>query len=265
MDNYSSLPKSPLTLAKEKILCYPVVTFMRQFNIMGCIRMEDIKLKRILCYGDSNTHGCNPEWTAEWENDPAKGIRLPEEERWTGILQAELGTDYRIIEEGLPGRTTVFTDPIYPYCDGRAPLMQCIASQSPIDLFLIMLGTNDLKVTFRPSEDTVSRAMEEFLKQILNPYIWEHRIVPPVLLVSPVQIRENIEQTYLRGMYNNESVRLSTKLGSIYKSLADRYGCCFLDAAQYAEASEKDALHMNPENHRKLAKALEKKIKEIIG
>lgn len=220
-------------------------------------------MKRIVCYGDSNTHGCNPAWTAEWDADPEKGVRLQEEERWTGILQKLLGEGYRVVEEGLPGRTTVYADPVYPYFDGRASLMQCIASQSPMDLFVIMLGTNDLKVTFTPSEDTCARAMEELLKQALNPYIWEHRKVPKVLVVAPTWIRENIEETHFWGMYDHESVRLSKKLGEIYQKVAAAYGCEFLDAAEYASASSLDAIHMNPENHEKLARALEKKIREM--
>lgn len=222
-------------------------------------------MKRILCYGDSNTHGCNPLWTADWENDTQKGVRLSEEERWTGILQKMLGPEYRIIEEGLPGRTTVYPDPVCPYLDGRSSLMQCIASQSPIDLFLVMLGTNDLKVTFSPSVSTLGKAMEVFLKQLLNPYIWEHRIVPPVLVVAPPQIRNGVTESQFGGMYDEKSAELSKKLAGIYEDLCRRYNCEFLNASLYAKASTLDCIHMNPENHRKLAVAIEEKIKKIFA
>lgn len=221
-------------------------------------------MKRILCYGDSNTHGCNPAWVAEWEDDLSKGVRFSKEERWTGILQEKLGGEYEIIEEGLPGRTTVFADPVYPYFDGRATVLPVILSQSPIDLVVLMLGTNDLKVTFTPSEDVAGRAMEELLKVLMNPYIWEHRKVPKILIVSPVSIRDNIADSHFWGMYDLESVRLSKELARIYEPLSKRYGCEFMDAAQYAEASLLDSIHMDAENHEKLAEALCQKIKEIL-
>ena len=221
-------------------------------------------MKRILCYGDSNTHGCNPAWVPEWENDMTKGVRFSCNERWTGILAELLGQEYEVIEEGLPGRTTVFADPVYPYFDGRAFAVTMILSQSPIDLLIIMLGTNDLKVTFTPSEDVAVRAMEELLKVMLNPYIWEHRKVPKVLIVSPVEIRESITDSHFWGMYDYKSVELSKKLADLYEPLSHRYGCEFLNAAAVAEASLLDGIHMDAENHAKLAEALCKKIKQIL-
>ena len=59
-------------------------------------------MKTILCYGDSNT----------WGYEPATKERYSRAERWTGILQRELGADYYVVEEGLNGRTTVWDDPI---------------------------------------------------------------------------------------------------------------------------------------------------------
>ena len=197
-------------------------------------------MKRILCYGDSNTHGCNPAWVPEWENDMTKGVRFSCNERWTGILAKLLGQEYEVIEEGLPGRTTVFADPVYPYFDGRAFAVTMIL------------------------EDVAVRAMEELLKVMLNPYIWEHRKVPKVLIVSPVEIRESITDSHFWGMYDYKSVELSKKLADLYEPLSHRYGCEFLNAAAVAEASLLDGIHMDAENHAKLAEALCKKIKQIL-
>ena len=58
-------------------------------------------MKKVLCFGDSNTWGYNP----------STKDRFPKEIRWTGILQGKLGSeDTKIIEEGLVGRTTVYED-----------------------------------------------------------------------------------------------------------------------------------------------------------
>lgn len=221
-------------------------------------------MKRILCYGDSNTYGCNPAWTPEWDKDPAKSVRFSEDIRWTCRLQKLLGEEYRVIEEGLPGRTTVYPDPVYPHCNGRSDVYSCILSHSPIDLMVIMLGTNDVKVTFKPCGDTIGRAMEELLKEILNPYIWEHRKVPEILLVAPAPVGEDIEKSLLFGMYDKTSVELSKELGKVYERLASRYGCHFMNAADYAEVSSGDSVHLNEENHGKMAKAMEEKIREIF-
>jgi lysophospholipase L1-like esterase len=95
-------------------------------------------MKTILCYGDSNT----------WGWDPISESRLDKDVRWPGVLQQELGDDYEVISEGLPGRTTVWTDPIEGHMSGKDYLIPCLHSHKPIDLVIILLGTNDLKHRF---------------------------------------------------------------------------------------------------------------------
>lgn len=95
-------------------------------------------MKNILCYGDSNTWG----YDAETKN------RFPPDVRWTGILKRTLGEGYHVIEEGLNGRTTVWDDPIEGYKNGREYLIPCLESHRPLDLVIIMLGTNNLKKRF---------------------------------------------------------------------------------------------------------------------
>ncbi len=98
-------------------------------------------MKTVLCYGDSNT----------WGSDPETGERFAPEVRWPGVMARELGDGFHVIEEGLPGRTTLREDPIEgSYKDGRAYLTPCLESHRPIDLVTIMLGTNDLRVLELP-------------------------------------------------------------------------------------------------------------------
>jgi lysophospholipase L1-like esterase len=73
-------------------------------------------MKTILCYGDSNTFGFNP----------ATQARFLYADRWTGVLARELGSDYRVIEEGLGGRTTGWDDPILESRNGRNYLLPCL-------------------------------------------------------------------------------------------------------------------------------------------
>ena len=95
-------------------------------------------MKNVLCYGDSNTYGYIPE----------TGLRYPKNVRWTGVLQNLLGKNFNVIEEGCNGRTTIFDDPIEGWKNGRDYLKPCLNSHKPIDIIIMMLGSNDLKDFF---------------------------------------------------------------------------------------------------------------------
>jgi lysophospholipase L1-like esterase len=95
-------------------------------------------MKTIVCFGDSNT----------WGADPLQGPRFNMEQRWPGVLRTELGAGYWVIEEGMCGRSVVYDDPVEDYQCGRNYLISCIQSHTPVDLLIMMLGTNDLKKRF---------------------------------------------------------------------------------------------------------------------
>lgn len=95
--------------------------------------------RTVLCFGDSNTYGSIP---------GVAGGRYDREIRWSGVLARELGDGWRVIEEGLPGRTTVFDDPLSPYRRAADYLPPCLGSHAPLDVAIIFLGTNDLKARF---------------------------------------------------------------------------------------------------------------------
>src|SRR6056297_2207238 len=113
-------------------------------------------MKRILCYGDSNT----------WGYVPLTGERYDETVRWTMLLQEKLGGDYKIIEEGLNGRTTVLDDPLEPGRNGLTYLGPCVQSQSPLDLVVLMLGTNDLKRRFSLAPEEIAMGLEKLVLAI---------------------------------------------------------------------------------------------------
>ena len=222
-------------------------------------------MKNILIYGDSNTYGANPETTPATINDPDMIFRLGEGVRWPSVLQQLLGTDeYRIIEEGLCGRTTVFRDQVMPWCEGREYLKPCVLTHSPLDLVVIMLGTNDLKTAFNPNVNDLGQAMAELAQIVLNPFIYMDGKVPKLMIISPVRIGDNLENSFLYGMFDEKSRELSYKLPEAYRMTALRCGCEFMDAGEYAEPSVIDSVHMTPENHRKLAEAVCEKIKNIL-
>ena len=105
-------------------------------------------MKTVLCYGDSNTWGYDP-WTR---------LRYPPSVRWTGVLAERLGPVYRVVEEGLNGRTTRWDDPMEPGRNGQMYLGPCIESHAPLDLIVVMLGTNDLKRRFNLTSSDIAES-----------------------------------------------------------------------------------------------------------
>lgn len=210
-------------------------------------------MKNILCFGDSNTFASHP-----------LGGRHPYDVRWTGRLQALLGAEYRVIEEGLGGRTTVFEDQISPGRNGRAALPAAIATHNPIDLIVVMLGTNDLKAQYHATMWDLGRAMEQ-LMHIIDAYEYApHYKKPQVLLVSPIEVGEGIEDSPF-GCFTREAADKSRLFAKEYAPVAEKYGAHFFDAASVAYPSREDQLHMDAESHRALADALAQQIVRILG
>lgn len=209
-------------------------------------------MKHILCYGDSNTFG----------TDPIGGGRHPLEVRWTGRLQALLGAEYRVIEEGMGGRTTVFADAVEPYRCGLESLYVALTVHRPIDLVVIMLGTNDLKQRFHITKNDIGRALARLLKEVQDYPFAPKYPAPKVLVVSPVLIKDGVSKTF--GSFNEEAPAMSRYLREEQQTAAAQYGAYFFDAAEIAEASDEDKLHMNAENHEKLAQALAPFIRKIL-
>lgn len=210
-------------------------------------------MKHILCYGDSNTFG----------TDPVHGGRHPDDVRWTGVLQALLGTGYRIIEEGCGGRTTVFEDEISYGRNGLKTLVPCIASHNPLDLIIVMLGTNDLKQRFQVTAWDLGRAMERIVDEIRHFPFEPVYPRPEILIVSPVLIKSGISHS-IYGCFTENAASLSKSFVAEYAAVSKAKNCWFFDAAGVAEASDEDRLHMTAENHRKLAEALEKEVRKIL-
>ena len=146
------------------------------------------KPKTIVCFGDSNTHGYNS------SNDG----RLTEQERWTCLLDTYLGDEYRIIEEGLGGRTTVFDDPIFEGLSGLAYLFPCLMSHEPVDLLIIMLGTNDTKERFRATPANIAKGLERLTQKAIDTTAaWRDK--PNILLIAPAPIEPGYENTLVAG------------------------------------------------------------------
>lgn len=199
--------------------------------------------KVILCYGDSNTRGSIPCTFHE---------RYPRSIRWPGRLQSLLGTHYHVIEEGLGGRTTCLDDPQEEGRNGKASLLPCLRSHRPIDLVILMLGTNDLKARFSASAQSIAQNAGELVRIIQTSQTGRKSCNPQVLLVAPppLSILSQFKDEFAGG---EEKSRL---FGNLYRKQAEELGCSFLDAGEFVISSKLDGIHWEESGHFRFAQAV---------
>ena len=205
---------------------------------------------RILCFGDSNTYGYKPDGSGRFNN----------EIRWTGLLQKRLGENYQIIEEGLCGRTTVFQDVLREGRRGIDLIGTLIESHNPIDLLVVMLGTNDCKTRYNASAAVIAAGLEKVLEKAVKAAKNELKI----LVVSPIELGKGVGEEGYDIEFDKNSEETSKELAKEYKKVAEKYNYAFLSAAQYARPSIIDREHLDEEGHAQLATVIEKKIVSIL-
>jgi lysophospholipase L1-like esterase len=212
---------------------------------------ERERVSTVLCYGDSNT----------WGYDPATRARFPLHMRWTGVLAARLGAEYRVIEEGLNGRTTRWDDPIEVGRNGLTYLRACIESHQPLDLIIIMLGTNDLKRRFDLSASDIAQSAADLAEMA-----WRFAQAPDgshaeVLLVAPPAV---CTLTEFDQMFDGAREK-SRQFSRYYRLAAGWRHLPFFDAGSVIVSSEKDGIHFDADEHRKLGEALADEVRRLVG
>lgn len=208
-------------------------------------------VRTVLCYGDSNTYGTAPKPNADADE------RFGFDERWPGVMRNLLGSDWRVIEEALPGRTTVHDDPIDGvHKNGLTYLRPCLESHRPLDVMTIMLGTNDLKARFSLPASDIALGIERLCEAVVACAAGPGGGVPKLLVISPVPI---IEEGWLAEIFTGGGAK-SRRLAALYKGVADRFNAAFLDAGAVACCSTVDGIHFDVEQHRLLGKAVAKAV-----
>lgn len=215
-------------------------------------------MKRVLCYGDSNT----------WGYMPGIGTRFPADVRWTGVAAGMLQDQCIVLEDGLNGRTTVFDDPYTGFRNGKKGLGYSLCAQAPIDLLVLCLGTNDLKFT---NVTGATKGLEELLRQIgLDNACFDAAMVPiftqgpKVLVISPITLHPDIA-TLRPDSSMADKYADSTQFAARYQAAAQARGLYFLDAAQYGSPSPADCVHMDAQSHQRLGRAVAEKIRAILA
>ena len=207
--------------------------------------------KRVLCYGDSNT----------WGSNPRTGMRFPFFKRWPGIVQHQLGREFCIIEEGLPGRTTILDDPEVGGRNGKTMLLPYMRRYQPLHLVILVLGTNDLKTHFNKTAEQIALGIQELGEQVLGSSTCFAEKSPLVLLVAPPPVvpyqgNEDILK---------DAEKISGQFGQEFKQVAQRIQCEFLDAGRVIQSSSLDGVHWDETAHRNFGIAVAKKVQALLG
>ena len=206
-------------------------------------------MKQILCFGDSNTYGYMPS---------GKG-RYPWGVRWTSILNEQLGLEkYRVIEEGLCGRTTIFEDPLRDGRRGVSLLPILLETHNNPDIIVVMLGTNDCKTVYGATSKIIGKGINRIINQIKS---FSNK--SKILLVSPIHLGEKVWEEGYDTEFSKASVPISKELGEVYKKISEKENVYYLAASQYSKPSEIDQEHLDENGHKALADAIYNKIKEI--
>jgi lysophospholipase L1-like esterase len=205
----------------------------------------------IVAYGDSNT----------WGYDPAAGARFAPGLRWTGILQSELGPSFKVIEEGLNGRTTVFDDPIEPFRNGLTYLTPCLLSHAPLDLIVISLGCNDLKRRFWLSPGDIALGAERLIVTAKALAVGPGGAAPDIILAAPPPV---VELTAFADMFDGAREK-SQALGACYAAIAKLHGVGFLDAGAHIHCSPLDGIHYEADQHAILGRAMAAAVSRRLG
>lgn len=218
-------------------------------------------VKRVLCYGDSNTWGYDPA-----NNDPVTGksARYDEHTRWAGVMRDLLGQDYFVWEAGLSGRTTVFDDPVMPTRNGVRDFEMVLQMCDPVDCVIIALGSNDMKDQFQVSSLIAAKAMDRFLN-VCKAALQQSRFQQAeIILVCPLIPYADGNGVYGHG-FSDRSTQEATQLRKRYQALAQAHHCAFVDWNDYVSPSPADGIHMTPEGHKCIGEMMTQLVRTVLN
>lgn len=209
-------------------------------------------MKHILVYGDSLTWGSNPE---TWK-------RYNYEDRWTTVMQRELGSEYEVIPEALSGRTTCWHLPHLPYRNGAESLPMILETHRPLDLVIVMLGINDLNSCLNKTAEDSAAGLFAVLRRIYFSASSPDEKCPGILVIAPPVMRKLSD--FMDIMYSRGREE-SLKLPALYKTVCERFGCLFIDSNEFARAGDTDGLHFDVDTNHMFGKRIAKEVMKIFA
>jgi lysophospholipase L1-like esterase len=201
--------------------------------------------RTVLCFGDSNTYGSVP---------GELGGRFAQDVRWPGVLARELGEGWYVVEEGLPGRTTVFEDPLSPYRRGADYLPPCLASHTPLDVVLIFLGTNDLKARLAAGASDIAAGVGALARTALDSGSGPGSETPRVLLLGLPRLDAPL------GPEFSGAEQKAAELPRYLAQEAAMIGAEYLDLADVVAYSPLDGFHLDAAGHAAVGEAVARRV-----
>ena len=208
-------------------------------------------MKRVLCYGDSNTWGCSPR----------DGSRFDENTRWPMVMASILGKDFIIIEDGLNGRTVLNLSPADMDANGIAHINAVIEVYLPLEIAIICLGTNDVFIGDEVPARIITEGMSEIIDVIRNGHVMRNLKIPEIIITAPPSYNTAVEGS---GFYQLQINKLMS-LPEFYSDLAAQKNCLFFNAGEHVKGSHIDGSHLEADSHlilgRKMAEFIQSRIK----
>jgi lysophospholipase L1-like esterase len=208
-------------------------------------------MKSVLVYGDS----------LSWGIVPGTRQRLPFEQRWPGVMELASEGRFRVIEDCLNGRRTVWEDPFKPGRNGLTGLGARMEVYSPLSLAIVMLGTNDFQFnTPFNTAWTAAQGVATIVNEMRRAPIEPGMVAPPVLIVAPPTLRKSEVQPMPK--FDGAELRCSG-LPEALRQVAADLGCEFFDANSVSKTSTVDGVHLDAAQHLLLGTALAKVVNSI--
>lgn len=210
--------------------------------------------RRIVCFGDSNT----------WGYDASSGGRFSEEIRWSSRLAKMLGDEFQVIEEGLSGRTSVIDDSLFEGLNGLHYLHPCLMSHSPLELVVIMLGTNDTKERFNFTSYNIAQGITRLANKAKSTAAGVDGGFPKVLVIAPPPIGSTYFETDIGKAMGVGCDSKSTQLGEHLSELLEVHQIDFLNTKGFVKMNNIDYMHLDGEGHELLAQLVFDKIIRML-
>ncbi len=195
-------------------------------------------MKKILCFGDSNTYGFNPE----------NGSRFDEKTRWTGLIKSELKNKFEVIEAGVNNRCAFSKNPEGENLIGLIAIEKYLVKKP--DIVILAIGINDLQKIYNNDKNAIYEGIKALIQKIKSVNN------PDIVLLIPSFIKENILKSFFNCLFDETSIEKSKFLPEIYEKLADEFKIFSLDLNKITETSEFDGLHYSKEGHKKIADSI---------
>ena len=196
-------------------------------------------MKKIVCYGDSNTFGFNP----------CDASRYDEQTRWTAVLQDILGDGYQIIEEGMCDRTGIADNDKGFLFSAQRHFQKCLSKTKEVDILVLWIGTNDLQFKYNLTLGQIEKGLERLI-------IIAQNYAEKIVLIPSVELSDNILGGYFSCQFDNVSVSKSKKMNKIYKKLSRIYNLEYFDINKFAKPAAVDGLHYDTNGHKIIAQKL---------